>query len=489
MSAGSLGYEKNSTLSEEGPLASPLTGLRSQDMDKPKLLIVDDDESILLSMKWAFAQDYQVFLAGSRQDALETFRNERPLLVTLDLGLPPCPQGADEGFLALAGLIEEDPDVKVIVVSGQSDRQNALTAVACGAYDFFFKPIQVEEVRVILRRALRLHQLEKENRLLLAAQVKNSFDELLGTSPKMQQVFSTIEKVAATEAPILISGESGTGKELVARALHGRSQRKAGPFVPINCAAIPETLLESELFGHEKGAFTGAHTQRSGRIELANGGTLFLDEIGDLSLGLQVKLLRFLQEHKIERIGGRKEIIIDTRVIAATNTDLDLAIGEARFREDLYYRLGVIKIQIPPLREREGDIELLAMSFLRRYCAEYKKKVLGITEKGLSSLANHMWPGNVRELENRIRRAVIMVQGRKITHEDLELETSPKSGGMTLREAREKTDRELVLRVLKENNFNLAKSAANLGISRPNLYDLMEKLRIRKEVRNSSPYQ
>ncbi len=455
-------------------------------MDKPKLLIVDDDESILLSMKWAFAQDYEVFLASGRQDAFKIFRSERPPLVTLDLGLPPDPQGVGEGFLTLNSLIEEDPYVKVIIVSGQSDRQNALTAIGQGAYDFFRKPIQVEEVSVILRRALRLHQLETEHRLLQAAQVKDSFDELLGTSPQMQQVFSTIEKVAATEAPILIYGESGTGKELVAKALHGRSHRNAGPFVAINCAAIPESLLESELFGHEKGAFTGAHTQRKGRTELADDGTLFLDEIGDLPLALQVKLLRFLQEHKIERVGGRKEIIINTRVIAATNTDLDQAIREGRFREDLYYRLGVIKMQIPPLRDREGDVELLAMSFLHKYSAEHKKKVLGITQRGLNALKNHKWPGNVRELENRMRRAVIMVQGRRISHEDLELETSPKLGRMTLREARERTDREIVLRVLKENNFNLAKSAADLGISRPNLYDLMKKLGIKKGAKSNS---
>ena len=374
----------------------------------------------------------------------------------------------------------------MIIVSGQSDRQNALTAIGQGAYDFFRKPIQVEEVSVILRRALRLHQLETEHRLLQAAQVKDSFDELLGTSPQMQQVFSTIEKVAATEAPILIYGESGTGKELVAKALHGRSHRNAGPFVAINCAAIPESLLESELFGHEKGAFTGAHTQRKGRTELADNGTLFLDEIGDLPLALQVKLLRFLQEHKIERVGGRKEIIINTRVIAATNTDLDQAIREGRFREDLYYRLGVIKMQLPPLRDREGDVELLAMSFLHKYSAEHKKKVHGFTQRGLNALKNHKWPGNVRELENRMRRAVIMVQGRRISPEDLELEASPKLGRMTLREARERTDREIVLRVLKENDFNLARSAAALGISRPNLYDLMNKLEIKKGAKSNS---
>jgi two-component system NtrC family response regulator len=459
-------------------------------VDKPKLLIVDDDESILMAMKWAFAQDYQVFLAGGRQDALTIFRSEHPPLVALDLGLPPHPNSVEEGFIALTSLIEEDPYVKVIIVSGQDERRNALAAIGLGAYDFFCKPVQVEEVSVILRRALRLHQLESEYRMLQAANAKDSFSELLGTSPQIQQVFSTIEKVAATDVTVLISGESGTGKELVARALHGRSHRKTGPFVPINCVAIPESLLESELFGYEKGAFTGAHAQRKGRVEMADSGTLFLDEIGDLPPALQVKLLRFLQEHTIERVGGRKEIFINTRVIAATNRDIDQAIRDGRFRDDLYYRLGVVKIKMPPLRGREGDVELLAMHFLHKYSTEHNKKVFGITQKGLSALKNHAWPGNVREMENRIRRAVIMVQGRKISDEDLELETGTgfKAGMLTLREARARTDRELVLRVLKENNFNLAKSAANLGISRPNLYDLMEKLGIRKETKDGGPF-
>ncbi|MDR3569035.1 MAG: PEP-CTERM-box response regulator transcription factor [Syntrophobacteraceae bacterium] len=452
-------------------------------MDKPGLLIVDDDESILLSMKWAFAKEYEVFLAGKRTDALDVLRRERPPLVTLDLGLPPDDRGVEEGFLALGEMLEEDPSVKVIIISGQSERQNALRAVSQGAYDFFCKPVQVEEVSVILRRALRLHQLEKEHVELHAAKVRDCLDDLIGTSPQMERVFETIEKVAGTEAPILICGESGTGKELVAKALHARSLRRAGPFVAINCAAIPENLLESELFGHEKGAFTGAHAQRKGRIELAHKGTLFLDEIGDLSLSLQVKLLRFLQEHQIERVGGRKEITIDTRVIAATNVDLDKAIGEGRFREDLYYRLGVVKMRIPPLREREGDVELLAISFLQKYSAEQKKRALGITQKGLCALKDYNWPGNVRELENRMRRAVIMVQGRKVSEEDLELEGGPKAGAMTLRQAREKTEREIVLRVLKQNNFNMAKSASELGVSRPNLYELIDKLGIRKETK------
>ncbi|MDR3556884.1 MAG: PEP-CTERM-box response regulator transcription factor [Syntrophobacteraceae bacterium] len=456
-------------------------------MDKPGLLIVDDDESNLISMKWAFAEEYEVFLAGARPDALEVFKRERPPLVTLDLGLPPDARGVEEGFLTLAGLIEEDPDVKVVIISGRSERQNALRAVSQGAYDFFCKPVQVEEVSVILRRALRLRLLEMEHRELQAARAKDCLDDLIGTSPQMQRVFETIEKVAGTEAPILIGGESGTGKELAAKALHGRSRRKGGPFVAINCAAIPENLLESELFGHEKGAFTGAHAQRKGRIELAHKGTLFLDEIGDLPGSLQVKILRFLQEHKIERVGGRKEITIDTRVIAATNVDLDKAILEGRFREDLYYRLGVVKIQIPPLRDRDGDIEVLAVSFLQKYAGEQKKKVFGFTQKGLTALKEYKWPGNVRELENRMRRAVIMAQGRKISEEDLELDAVPKGGVTTLKEARENTEREIVLRTLKQNNFNVAKSASELEISRPSLYELMEKLGIRKEGKESRP--
>jgi len=449
-------------------------------MDKPKLLIVDDDESILLSMKWAFARDYEVFLAGGRRDALEIFGSEHPPLVTLDLGLPPDPQGVEEGFSTLTGMLEADPYVKVIIVSGQDERQNALKAIGQGAYDFFCKPIQVEEVSVILRRALRVHQLESEYRKLQAARPQDAFEELIGTSPQMQQLFDTIERVAATEAPVLILGESGAGKELVARALHGRSLRKAGPFVAINCAAIPETLLESELFGHEKGAFTGAHTQRKGRIEMADGGTLFLDEIGDLAPSLQVKLLRFLQERTIERIGGRMEIAINTRVTAATNRDIDRAIRDGSFREDLYYRLAVVKMQVPPLRDREGDIALLAMSFMRKYADENKKKILGFTKKALEALVNHKFPGNVRELENRVSRAVIMAQSSKITNEDLDLEEPRELGSTTLKGARKKADRQVVLQVLTKNNFNLAQSAVDLGVSRPTLYELMEKLGIKK---------
>lgn len=449
-------------------------------MEKPKLLIVDDDESILLSMKWAFGDDYQIFLAADRQEALEIFRREKPPLVSLDLGLPPKPRGVDEGLLTLSALMEEDPFVKVIIISGQDEKENALLAIGQGAYDFFCKPVEVDEVSIMLKRAFRVYELEREHRRLQSLEPGDAFEDLIGASPQMQKVFAAIERIASTEAPVLIMGESGTGKELVAKALHRKSQRMAGSFVAINCAAIPETLLESELFGFEKGAFTGAHTQRKGRVELADKGTLFLDEIGDLALGLQVKLLRFLQEHSIERIGGRKEILIDTRVIAATNRDLDQAITDGRFREDLLYRLGVVKVLIPPLREREGDVELLAMRFLGKYAAENRKKILGFTPGALRGLKNHRWPGNVRELENRIMRAVIMARSSKVTGEDLELSDDNKAARPTLKEARDKTECDLIKRVMRENNFNMAKSAQDLGISRPALYHLVEKYGIRK---------
>lgn len=448
-------------------------------MNKPKLLIVDDDENICLSMKWAFSEDYEIFLAGNRPEALEIFKRESPPLVTLDLGLPPKPRSVEEGFLTLSSLMEKDPFVKVIIISGQDEKQNALTAIGQGAYDFFCKPVQVEEVSVLLRRALRVYELESEHRRLQAACPGNSFEELIGASLQMQQVFSIIERIAGTEAPVLILGESGSGKELVAKAIRCKSQRKDKPFVAINCAAIPDTLLESELFGHEKGSFTGAHTLRKGRIESAEGGTLFLDEIGDLPLPLQAKLLRFLQERTFERIGGRKEIPIDTRVIAATNRDLEAAVAEGRFREDLFYRLAVVKISIPPLRDREGDIELLAMGFLQRYATENKKKILGFNQKALAALKNHRWPGNVRELENRIRRAVIMTRTSRLTCADLEISETEKPARTTLKEARDKTERDLIMQVLSENGFNLAKSASDLGISRPALYHLMDKLGIK----------
>jgi len=450
-------------------------------MDKPKLLIVEDDEELRTQMKWALTQDYEVFLAEDRLSALEALKKEKPAVVTLDLGLPPHPVGTKEGFLALSEMLEMDPLAKIIIITGQGEKDNALKAIGLGAYDFFSKPIQIDELKVILNRAFHLSQLEMENRELQQRVTGEAFDEMLGTSPKMQEVFAAIRKVATTEVPVLITGESGTGKELVAHAIHRQSGRKDGPFVVINCGAIPENLLESELFGHEKGSFTGAHIQRKGRIEAAHGGTLFLDEIGELSLPLQVKLLRFLQEHRIERVGGREEIVAEARVLTATNMDLKQGISDGRFREDLYYRIGVVSIDLPPLRKREGDILLLANAFLRKYVAENKKKISGFTKQALREIEVHSWPGNIRELENRIKRAVIMAEGSRVTPMDLELVSiHAKYEGKSLKESRDSIEKDFIKRAMSRNKGNLTKAAEELGLSRPTLYELMEKLGISK---------
>jgi two-component system NtrC family response regulator len=448
---------------------------------KPKLLIVEDDENLCNQMKWALTQDYEVFLSGDRLSALEAARTEKPFTVLLDLGLPPDPDGVEEGFLTLSELLVHDALIKVIVVTGHGEREYALQAISQGAYDFFCKPIQIEELKIVLRRAFYLAQLEREHRDLQQLVGGESFEGMLGTSPQMQEVFTAVRKVATTDAPVLIVGENGTGKELVAQAIHRKSSRKEHAFVAINCGAIPETLLESELFGHEKGAFTGAHMQRKGRVEGAQGGTLFLDEIGELSAALQVKLLRFLQEHRIQRVGGREDIVVDSRVIAATNTDLEQGMRDGRFREDLYYRLGVVVISVPPLREREGDIPLLATTLLQRYAAEDKKRITAFTPQAVRALEDHDWPGNVRELENRVKRAVIMAEGAKVTPRDLEL-TSSYAGyhGIGLKEAREALEKDLIQRSLTRNKGSITKAAKELGVSRPTLYELMQKLGIEK---------
>jgi two-component system NtrC family response regulator len=442
---------------------------------KPKLLIIDDDEEIRTQMKWALAQDYEVFMAEDRQSALGVLKAQRPAVVTLDLGLPPHPRGVEEGFGTLSDILQEDASAKVIVITGREEREHALEAIGQGAYDFFRKPIQVDELKVIIRRALYVYQLEQEYRELQQFR-DDTFEEMLGASPQMQEVFATIRRVATTDTPVLIAGESGTGKELVARAIHRRSRRHEGPFHVINCGAIPENLLESELFGHEKGAFTGAHTQRKGRIELAQSGTLLLDEIGECPLSLQVKLLRFLQEHQMERVGGRETLTVDARVLAATNRNLQQAMREGQFREDLYYRVGVVNIGLPPLRERGEDILLLANALLRRYALENQKKVVGFNRQALATLQTYGWPGNVRELENRIKRAVIMAEGPRVAPEDLELtSTHTPYEGRTLREAREALEKDLIQRVLAKNKGNITRAAAELGVSRPTLHELLTK--------------
>ncbi len=451
-------------------------------LENPTLLIVDDDEDICTQMKWALNQDYQLTFAHDATGALESFRSAPSAVVLLDLGLPPNPADPSQGLRTLSELLSIDHHVKVIIITGQSEQANALKAIHNGAYDFLAKPIEMESLKLILQRAFYLARLEQENHRLEELAVGTAFETMLGSSPSMLNVFATIRKVAATNAPVLILGESGTGKEVAARAIHRHSQRKSGAFVAINCGAIPETLLESELFGHEKGAFTGAHAQRLGRIETAQGGTLFLDEISELTPPLQVKLLRFLQEQTIERVGGRKEIQIDTRVIAATNADLQKTIQAGTFREDLYYRVAVVVLKLPPLRERESDVALLANSFLQRFTREVGKGTLKFTQDAVRALIHHSWPGNVRELENKVKRAVIMADGNYVTTSDLELVSGSTTHTFrTLQEARESIEREMLEQSLKRNNGKIAAAAADLDISRPTFYELMDKLGIKRK--------
>ncbi|MEP6937829.1 MAG: PEP-CTERM-box response regulator transcription factor [Chthoniobacterales bacterium] len=449
---------------------------------KPKLLIVDDDEEIRTQMKWALAAEYEIAFAEDSDGALAAVKKEQPAVTLLDLGLPPSPNEHVEGFKALAGLLQIDAAAKVIIISGQNEKQNALEAVGAGAYDFLCKPVEMEELRLLLRRCIYVADLEKEYRAMQGGLRANVFEDMLGTSAQMQGVFGFIRKVATTTAPVLLLGESGTGKEMAALAIHRRGARKGGPFIAINCNAIPETLLESELFGHEKGAFTGAHIQRKGLIETAAGGTLFLDEIGELPSNIQVKLLRFLQEQRFQRVGGRQEMQSDARVIAATNADLKHATAEGKFREDLYFRLAVVVIKLPPLRERGEDAGLLAREFLQRYATQNEKSNLSFAPDGLRAINCHAWPGNVRELQNRVKRAVIMADRKRITADDLEL-NQPGEGkpSATLKEARENVEREVVQQALRRHLGKISSAAAELGISRPTLYELMEKLEIARE--------
>jgi len=455
---------------------------------KPKVLIVDDDEAIRTQMKWALTQDYEVYFAENRRGALEAFNANSPVVTLLDLGLPPHPNQCDEGLAALSELLAVDSTAKIIVISGQSEKQNAIQAVGAGAYDFLCKPVELEELKLLLRRCIQVVELEKEYRELQQSQHPDVFEEMLGISAQMQAAFALIRKVAGTDAPVLLLGESGTGKEMAAAAIHRRSMRKDGPFVAINCNAIPENLLESELFGHEKGAFTGAHIQRKGMMETASGGTLFLDEIGELPPAIQVKLLRFLQEHRLQRVGGRQEIQIDTRLVAATNADLNQLIDTGKFREDLYFRLAVVTIRLLPLRERGEDVVFLAREFLQRYAAKSGRTKLVFAPDALRAIPRYSWPGNVRELQNRVKRAVIMTSGSRVTAKDLELEhfqDRAAPSATTLREARQRVEREMIEQALKRNSGKITSAAADLGISRPTLYELMEKLGIAKERSNS----
>ena len=450
-------------------------------MQKPKLLIVDDDESILSQMKWALNETYAIYLAEDRRKAIELYRRELPPLVALDLGLPPKPREATEGLKTLVEMLAIKPSVKILVVSGNIEHENALKAIDQGAYDFFTKPIIINELRITLQRAFQLFKLEEEIHHLQKAPISDS--GIIGESRVMKSLHLNIRKISMNNFPVLISGESGTGKELVARAIHQESERSAHPFVAINCGAIPENLIESELFGHEKGSFTGAHAQRKGRIEYAEGGTLFLDEIGELALSLQVKLLRFLQEKTIERIGGRTSLKIDTRVLAATNRKLKNLISTKTFREDLYYRLSVISLSVPPLRDREGDLLLLTQAFLRRYANETGKRIRGVSQAASEAMAYYAWPGNVRELENKIKRAIVMAETPFLTLEDLDLGDQAESPPLPkLKEARDKLERELVQSALTRFGGNITRAASALGISRQAFHDILLKHQIKKRT-------
>jgi len=447
----------------------------------PKLLIIDDDDEIRSQMKWALADDYGILEAEDRETTIELAREELPDVICLDLGLPPQPADAVEGLAALEEILNLHTEAKIIVITGQGDTENALRAIELGAFDFFSKPIEIEVLKVVLKRAVYLRQLEIENRRLHQAEPRDSFEGMIGTSEPMQKVFSMIRKVATSDAPVLLSGECGTGKELAAKAIHQLSRRKDGPFIPINCGAIPENLLESELFGHEKGSFTGAHMQTQGQIETAQSGTLFLDEIGEMPPSLQVKLLRFLQDGQIQRVGGRKLINVDCRILAATNIDLQAAMDEGKFREDLFYRLAVIMLKIPPLRERGEDRTVLSHFFLQRFAGESSKKIKGFTTAARNAIESYTWPGNIRELENRIRRSVIMAEKSKIGVSDLGLDSGyARYSGLKLKEAREKLEKEMIEIALLKNNGNMSRAAGDLGISRPTLYEMIEKLEIQR---------
>ncbi len=444
---------------------------------KPKLLIVEDDEGLQAQLKWAY-EDFEVVIAGDRASAIAALRAEEPPVVTLDLGLPPDPDGTSEGFAVLDEIMALKPDTKVIVASGHGARESALTAIERGAYDFYQKPVDIEQLGLIVRRAFNLHRIEAENRALAerAGEDNRVLGRLVTAAPEMVRVARTIERVASTNVSVMLLGASGTGKELLARGLHDASDRSTGGFVAINCAAIPENLLESELFGHEKGAFTGAVKTTEGKIEQADGGTLFLDEVGDIPLPLQVKLLRFLQERTIERIGGRKAIDVDTRIVCATHQDLEAMIADGRFREDLFYRLAEVVVKIPSLSERPGDATLLAKSFLKRFALEMNPQITGFAPDALAAIDAWRWPGNVRELENRVKRAVIMADGKLVSAADLDLQEGAEDDPdvLNLKSARERSDRKVIRHALARSEGNISNTAKLLGISRPTLYDLLK---------------
>lgn len=448
------------------------------DKRKP-LLVIEDDPALQKQMRWAFDQ-YEVVVADDRDSAITQLRRFEPAVVTMDLGLPPHPDDTITGFALLQEILSLMPQTKVVVITGQHDRANAVRSIALGAYDFCEKPFQPELLNLIIERAYRVYELQEENVRLQSAVLAPGNAGIITRDTDMQKVCRTVEKVASTNATVMLLGESGTGKELLARSLHVNSNRKSNRFIAINCAAIPDNLLESELFGYEKGAFTGAAKQTPGKIETANGGTLFLDEIGDLPLSLQAKLLRFLQERVIERIGGRDEIPVDVRIVCATHQDLHALSAAGKFREDLYYRLAEIVLEIPPLRSRKGDASLLAHAFVRKFAAEQRNGSMTLLPEAVDAIEAYQWPGNVRELENRTKRAVIMAEGAALKAEDFGLRiVAPEPELFNLRRVRDEAEREAIVRVLGRVNGNISKASELLGVSRPTLYDLMDKYGLR----------
>ena len=456
-------------------------------MAKPKLLIVEDDEGLCSQYRWAFPA-CDVLMAHARPQALAIIRKEDPPVMIMDLGLPPDPDGVSEGFAILEEVSRIAPRTKVIVVTGNGERRNALKAVAVGAYDFCEKPVELDILRTIIERGLNLHRLEEENRRLAALPAPSPIERIVSSNAAMLKVCRDVERLATTNVPVLLLGESGTGKEALAQALHELGPRAKQPFVAINCGAIPENLLESELFGHERGAFTGAVKQSIGKIEGANKGTLFLDEIGDLPHPLQVKLLRFLQDQVVERIGGRQKIQVDVRIVSATNANLEDKIRQGVFREDLFYRMNAVTVRIPPLRERGGDASLLANFFLNRFNQEFGRNIRGFTEAATMAMTSHSWPGNVRELENRMKRAVVMADKRLIDAQDLDLAVDTGAPpDLDLRSARMRAEREVIQVALARSNHTMAVAARMLGISRPTLYGLMEAHGLETDIAKGIP--
>jgi two-component system NtrC family response regulator len=456
------------------------------------VLVIDDDNGIRRQLKWGLGDEYKLIFASDGKMGLECFSKHEPKVVCLDLGLPPDADGASEGLRVLEEILHQNQSTKVIVISGNDERKNALSAINLGAYDFCQKPIELDKLKIILERSFHLWNLEDENRRLQISRIGKypmTMKGIFSQCPEMDEIFSIIRKVSSTDVPVLILGESGTGKELVARAIHENSLRKNGNFVAINCGAIPENLLEAELFGHEKGSFTGAQSRVQGKVEYAQGGTLFLDEIGDLPLLLQVKLLRFLQDRVIQRVGGREDIEVDARIVAATNINIAEATQKGSFREDLYYRISVVSAELPPLRDRGEDIVLLANMFMRQFAHEFKRRVRCFSVSSLKALNAYEWPGNIRELENRVKRAVVMADGPSIEPVDLgfnaesildEEDTATSYfqfnlSGMKLKDARSYVEKNLIAEALDSTDGNILKASECLGVSRPTLYDLMKK--------------